>query len=819
MSQGPEYSTIRMLALSALWIGLYCPAVAQDTRAITEPKVPRLCASLSARFIPEKGKLPEGAEQNLDTARIQEAIDHCVAGRAVELRVDGPNTAFLSGPLELKPSVTLLVAGGAVLFAARNPREYDVQSGSCGTVNQDGRGCKPLIHARNAPHSGVMGEGSIDGQGGERLLHQSKSWWDLAHQAKVENARQNCPRLLVVDSSNDFTLYGIALRNSPNFHVIVSKTDGFTAWGVRIDAPANARNTDGIDPSSSTNVSIVHSYIRAGDDNVAIKAGSAGPATHITIAHNHFYSGHGMSIGSETNGGVSDVLVSDLTIDGADNGIRIKSDLSRGGLVQRVSYQDVCIRDVKNPITISPFYTAASGVLVPAYQEILLENVHAVSPGEVQLLGIDAQHPLQVRMDGVSIDHLAAQEIHAAHARIITGPREVSFLLQGDDVTVTKSGPAKQSSAKSACEAAFVPFPNGPVIQPVQKSMQDEEPQPLAPRSGTKRQVTVAADGSGDYKTVQEGIDALSAEGGSLLIKPGTYREVVHIAKPHVRIQGLTDDAAKIIIVESNSAYTSGGTFHSATVFVTGDDFYAENVTFQNDYSRSHGLQPQGSQAVALSVRADRAVFRNVRFLGAQDTLFAASRSCESDTGPCMPARQYFSNCYIEGNVDFIFGDAEAVFDHCHIHAIAHERVFVTAQSKRYPEQQSGYVFNHCQLTADSQVGSLFLGRPWRPYATVVFLNSQLDEKLDPAGWAEWHAGETTRLETAFYAEHASFGPGSNPAKREPHARQLSGKEAEKYMTSTFLAGSDGWNPTTNERNARESVGSDPEALGTGRSK
>ena len=427
MSQGPEYSTIRMFALIALWIGLHGLAVAQDTREITEPKVPRVCASLSARLISENGKLPESAEQNLDTSRIQEAIDHCVAGRAVELRVDGPKNAFLSGPLELKPSVTLLVAGGAVLLATRNPREYDVQPGSCGTVNQEGRGCKPLIHARNAPHSGVMGEGSIDGQGGERLLHQSKSWWDLAHQAKVENARQNCPRLLVVDSSNDFTLYGIALRNSPNFHVIVSKTDGFTAWGVRIDAPANARNTDGIDPSSSTNVSIVHSYIRTGDDNVAIKAGSAGPATHITIAHNHFYSGHGMSIGSETNGGVSDVVVSDLTIDGADNGIRIKSDLSRGGLVQRVSYQDVCIRDVKNPITISPFYTPASGTLVPTYQEILFENVHAVSPGEVQLIGIDAQHPLQVRMDGVSIDHLAAREIHAAHAHIITGPREVSF--------------------------------------------------------------------------------------------------------------------------------------------------------------------------------------------------------------------------------------------------------------------------------------------------------------------------------------------------------------------------------------------------------
>jgi hypothetical protein len=101
----------------------------------------------------------------------------------------------------------------------------------------------------------------------------------------------------------------------------------------------------------------------------------------------------------------------------------------------------------------------------------------------------------------------------------------------------------------------------------------------------------------------------------------------------------------------------------------------------------------------------------------------------------------------------------------------------------------------------------------------VVFLDSQLGEKLDPAGWAEWHAGETTRLETAFYAEHASFGPGSNSAKREPHARQLSGEEAEKFITSTFLAGSDGWNPVAGERDTREASGSDRETPGTGRSK
>lgn len=797
--RGAEHNKIRVLVLLALWIGLPGLVRAQDTRNVTEPKLPRVCISLEAHLNAEDGRLPESAEQSLDTARIQEAIDHCVAGRAVELKNDGVHNAFLSGPLELKPSVTLLVADGAVLFATRNPREYDVQPGSCGLVNQDGRGCKPLIHARNAPHSGVMGGGAIDGQGGERVLHQTKTWWDLAHQAKVENARQNCPRLLVIDSSNDFTLYGIALRNSPNFHVVVSKTDGFTAWGVRINAPANARNTDGIDPASSTNVTIVHSYIRAGDDNVAIKAGSGGPAEHITIAHNHFYSGHGMSIGSETNGGVNHVLVSDLTIDGADNGLRIKSDLSRGGLVHGIAYKDVCMRDVRNPITISPFYTQASGTLVPIYQDILLENVRAVSPGTIQLIGIDSQHPLVLRLDGVAVNHLSAQEIHISHARVSVGPNPISFSLQGDDVRIGKINGQKEPSVTSNCKEAFVSFPTTPVVQPVVKTMNDEEPGAIVPRSGTKHQVTVAADGSGDYTTVQDGVDALSEDGGTVLIKPGTYREVVRVGKPSVRMRGLADDPAKVVIVYSNSAYSSGGTFHSATAFVTGNDFYAENLTFQNDYSKSHGLQPQGSQAVALSVRGDRAVFRNVRFLGAQDTLFAASRSCETDSGPCVPARQYFYNCYIEGNVDFIFGDAEAIFDHCHIHVTAHSQAYVTAQSKRYPEQQSGYVFDHCRITADTQAGKVFLGRPWRAYSAVVFLNSDLGQKIDPAGWAEWHAGETTRLETAFYAEYDSGGPGASPKTREAHALQLNDIEANKYRAPAFLAGADGWNPVINE--------------------
>jgi polygalacturonase len=761
---------------------------AQDARDVTEPKFPQTCASLAASLTSEGGELPEEAELHLDTARIQQAIDHCVAGRAVELRAEGGHNAFLSGPLVLKPSVTLLVAADTTLFGTRNPREYDVRPGSCGVISAESRGCKPLIQADDAPHSGVMGLGAIDGQGGEKLLKQQVSWWQLARQAQVENKSQNCPRLLVANSSDDFTLYGITLRNSPNFHVIVRRTNGFTAWGVKVDSPANARNTDGIDPASSTNVTIAYSYIRVGDDNVAIKAGKLGSATHMTFAHDHFYSGHGMSIGSETDEGVSTIRVSDLSIDGADNGIRIKSDRSRGGLVQDVAYQNVCMRNVKNPIVMDPAYSDAPGDSIPVYKDISLEQVHAVSPGKVTLLGFDEQHRLGVAFDGVFVDGVQPGEIRAQHARFEVRSGGTNLKLQGDDVKVAGSG---KNGEPLNCANAFVPFPDGPVVRPLRQSADDLLPGAVTPVAGTRRTATVSADGSAEYMTVQQGMDALTPDGGTVLVKPGTYREVVHVAKPHVRLEGTGDSPEKVVIVSGNSAYSSGSTFKSATVFVTADDFLAKNVTFQNDFSRKHEPQEQGSQALALSVTGDRAIFQNVRFLGAQDTLFAASRPCHPDKAPCIPARQYFDHCYIEGHVDFIFGDSLAFFDHCEIHAIAHDRVTLTAQGKTFPEQASGYVFDHCRVTSEPGVGEILLGRPWRPYATVVFLNSELDGKVNPAGWSDWNG----RLQTAFYAEYASSGPGANPAQREPYSHQLDKDAAKKYNAATFLAGSDRWKP------------------------
>ncbi len=428
-------------------------ALAQDTRNVTEPAIPSSCVVLHAR-------LAEADESKPDTDRIQKALDGCASGQAVELQPDGSNHAFLSGPLVLRTGVTLRVAKGVILFGSRNPRDYDVTPGRCGTVDNAGHGCKALINGDHADHAGVIGEGVIDGQGEAKLLGQNVSWWDLAQEAKVKNQNQNCPRLLILSHCNDFTLYKITLKNSPNFHVSYNQGDGFTAWGVIIDTPKTARNTDGIDPANSTNVTIAHCYIHAGDDNIAIKAGgTSGPSTNMSIVDNHFYTGHGMSIGSETDAGANHIRVEDLTIDGADNGIRIKSNSSRGGLVENVVYQDICIRDTKNPIFMDTNYSyyGKERNKLPVFRNITLRNVHIYGPGKITLEGFDANHRLQMNFDDVTISGGAAANISASFADFTLGPGPVNFRPAGKDVHVT--GTPGKSTAANSCESKFVPMP------------------------------------------------------------------------------------------------------------------------------------------------------------------------------------------------------------------------------------------------------------------------------------------------------------------------------------------------------------------------
>ena len=305
--------------------------------------------------------------------------------------------------------------------------------------------------------------------------------------------------------------------------------------------------------------------------------------------------------------------------------------------------------------------------------------------------------------------------------------------------------------------------------------------------------ITVGSAGA-DFTTIQAAVAAAPEAGAVIKIQPGVYREVVHVDKPKIQLRGQGDDWTKVVLVFGNSAASTCGTGCSPTLFVTGSDFFAGNMTIANDYSKTSDVP---SQAVALSVRADRAVLRHVRLLGAQDTLYASSMGCMKEGAECVTGRQYYSDCYIEGHVDFIFGDAKAVFENCEIHSIPHVAGgYLTAQSNTRQGQDAGYVFNHCKITAEEGAGNVYLGRPWRDYATVIFMNTDIEAPIMAAGWSDWKGAPQPRLPMTTYAEFNSTGPGASPKAREPYSKQLTAEEAKKYETKAYLAGADGWDPT-----------------------
>jgi pectinesterase len=277
--------------------------------------------------------------------------------------------------------------------------------------------------------------------------------------------------------------------------------------------------------------------------------------------------------------------------------------------------------------------------------------------------------------------------------------------------------------------------------------------------------LVVAADGSGQFSTVQAAVDAVpsqSAQPVIIQLKRGTYHEkiVVPPLKTHIILRG--DDAANTVITYDDHVGANNiSTPTSYSVLVRANDFTAENVTFENAAGYTAG------QAVALHVEGDRAIFRHCRLVGNQDVLFLALGG----------TRQYFRDCYIEGTTDFIFGASTAVFDHCVIRS--KKDSFVTAASTP-AGQAHGFVFLNCKLTADTTLAKkVHLGRPWRPNAKVVYLHCDLGSHIMPAGWENWKNPENEK--TAYYAEYRSVGPGANPAGRVPWSHQLTVREAKHY--------------------------------------
>jgi polygalacturonase len=473
----PQHEGARMqpfsTSLAILALTFSASAIAQDTRTVTEPVIPPFCTKLEAHLTSVNdgtySTLAAADESKLDTDRIQKAIDSCGKGNAVALQVHGTANAFVSGSLELREGVTLAVDKGATLFETLDPKILELSPGSCGLVSKEpGRGCKPLISVSHVSGAGVMGDGIIDGRGGENILGKTVSAWDLGEQALKDGGGQKVSRLIVADHADNFTLYRITLRNSPNFHVAYNAGDGFTVWGVRIDAVhriANSphplsRNTDGVDPGNgSKNITITHCYFREGDDNVAIKGGVGG-VTNMTVSHNHFYWGHGMSIGSETNGGVSKIRVTDLTLDGTDSGIRIKSMGTKGGLVHDIVYDDVCIRNSGRPLDITAAYAAngpVKGNSPPTFRDITLHNISVSGGGKILFDGYDHDHRAQVNLDGVFLTDSASYTYTFDNADIAFGPGGSNLQIPaGTDTTITGT-PAKGTPV--SCTDRFVPFP------------------------------------------------------------------------------------------------------------------------------------------------------------------------------------------------------------------------------------------------------------------------------------------------------------------------------------------------------------------------
>ncbi|HEV2344199.1 MAG TPA: glycosyl hydrolase family 28 protein [Actinocrinis sp.] len=428
------------------------PSSSATTPPPGQPSVPATCKSLGATLTASSELFSSSAESAPpDTSRIQSALNSCAGtGQAVELTASGSNAAFLSGPLSIGGNEVLLVDAGVTLYASRNPADYQISgANTCGTIASSDNGCKSFITMAGSG-AGLMGtrdsagsQGIVDGRGGQDMLNTSQTWWALATAAK-SGGSQNNPKLVTSNGASSLTIYDIDLVNSPMYHVLLKGGSGATIWGVRIKTPANSRNTDGIDPQDISNVLVNDSYINDGDDCIAIKSDSGTAASHITVENSHCWGTHGLSIGSQTAGGVNNVTFLNDTVSGTDsggitstsnNGIRVKSASDRGGLVTGVTYQNICMTGVKDLLVFDPNYTTGNGSSIPSFAGITLNgvvSVNSVSGATSQLDGYDSSHLLGLTLENIKLDVTGTS---AQYANI--GVYNSNITASGTSVTVS----------------------------------------------------------------------------------------------------------------------------------------------------------------------------------------------------------------------------------------------------------------------------------------------------------------------------------------------------------------------------------------------
>jgi polygalacturonase len=492
---------------------------------VSEPRWPTtICATLPAAIVSKNGSIDDydadGRNTHPDHDRLQQAIDACKDGAVKLVRGPKGEDGFLISPIQLKSHVVLWVDKGVTVFASRDPKDYDTGAGDCGTANHEGhKSCRSLFEGRDLDHAGLIGDGKIDARGGSRLLSGPnkgvKSWWDVAWQSKQGFSQHNF-RILQTEGGRDFLMYRITFENSPNFH-LVPTGDGIIAWNIKILAPSlvytvpgyacpegstpnvnpsatcftpdTIKNTDGFDPSNASHVLLAYSWISDGDDDVAVKAGGHILSHDQTYAHNHFYYGHGMSLGSETNGGAQHFVIDDLVMDGKDspegNGIRLKSDPSRGGPVRDFLFEHVCMKNEAHPLVFDTHYSDKTGTLYPDFKGIVVRDMHYFSGGKYGT-GVSTfrgyedasvKMPVEVTLDtvvwdgglpGISTGHSKADgTAFAAHITLMGQNSFDKAFTPSDAQDVTVKTIAGSTTALSGCNGAFVPLsailPDSPI--------------------------------------------------------------------------------------------------------------------------------------------------------------------------------------------------------------------------------------------------------------------------------------------------------------------------------------------------------------------
>lgn len=296
-------------------------------------------------------------------------------------------------------------------------------------------------------------------------------------------------------------------------------------------------------------------------------------------------------------------------------------------------------------------------------------------------------------------------------------------------------------------------------------------------KPGYKDTIVVARDGTGDYRTLQEAVDAPRAFMDytvTILVKNGVYKEKVVVPSWVENIAIIGEDPEKTIITYDDHANINKmGTFRTYTVKVEGSHILFKNLTIENNAAEL-------GQAVALHTEGDCLTFVNCRFLGNQDTIYTGAKF----------TRLYFNGCYIEGTVDFIFGPSTAWFEDCTIHSKRNSYVTAASTPK---EAEYGYVFRHCKLTAAPDVTEVHLGRPWRPYAYTLFIECELGKHIVPAGWHNWRDSENEK--TARYMEYKNTCEGADVSARVDWSRQLTDKEAKNITLENVFTIHSSWIP------------------------